>query len=228
VRAAPDTLAVAAAATIVERLARALRTQPLAVFTPSAGRTPTACYARLRSHHRDALDWERVVCVQMDEYAGLAPNHPESLAMALETDLVQPLGIGTFLRLSGSADADAERHEAALAALGGLDVVLHGIGRNGHIAFNEPGVAARHRSGLVAIAPTTRADNAVAATTGITLGIDVLAAARLSVVMAIGAHKRDAVAKLLHEPPGPQNPAGYLRHAAEVHVLLDPAAGSAA
>lgn len=220
-------IAKTAAARVVASLGAALARKGRAVLVPSAGRTPRATYALLRAAHRHGLDWSRVVCVQMDEYEGVGDRDPCGFAAELRRELVEPLGIGRFLRFhdgDGGLRRPLDAYERAVRALGGVDCALHGVGRNGHVAFNEPGDARADTTRRVLLARATRVANGVLFTRGVTLGLDVLAGAREALVLMTGAAKRDAAASVLFRPEGVANPAAAIRRCGRVTVLLDPEA----
>lgn len=222
-----DRLAVRVADRIAHMLRDRLSRHPRAIVAASVGETFVDSYAALRERHRTSVDWSRVVCVQMDEYAGLGGAHSQSLAFRLRRDVVDLLGIKSFLRFyddDGRPTASLADYEQRLRDLGGIDCAIHGVGRNGHIAFNEPGAPAPERTRRVRLAESTRRANGVAFRTGVTLGMDRLCEARLSIVALIGAHKRAAAKLLLCVPPGPDNPAGRLVSRGDAHIYLDHAA----
>lgn len=222
-----EAIAEIAAARIAAALRSVLARRGRAVFLPSAGRTPLATYALLRAAHRRTVDWSRVVCVQMDGYEGLGDRDPRGFAAELRRELVEPLGIGRFLRFHGP-DGELRQplpaYERTVRALGGIDLALQGLGRNGHIGFNEPGDARAETTRRVRLAPSTRAANGVPFTHGVTLGLSVLGEARETLVLANGAAKRDAARALLFRPEGVFNPAAAVRRCGRVSVLLDPEA----
>jgi len=181
----------------------------------------------LRAAHRRSIDWSRVVCVQMDEYEGVGDRDPCGFAAELRRELVDPLGMGRFLRFQdgdGGLRRPLDAYERAVRALGGIDCALHGVGRNGHVAFNEPGDPRAAATRRVLLARSTRVANGVLFTRGVTLGLDVLAEAREALVLMTGAAKRDAAASVLFRPEGPANPAAALRRCGRTTVLLDPEA----
>jgi glucosamine-6-phosphate deaminase len=110
-----------------------------------------------------------------------------------------------------------------------IDLQVLGVGRNGHIGFNEPGSARTSRTRVVELARETRADAAAAfgglanvPTQAITLGIAEILAARAIRVLAFGAAKAEVVRRVLEGEPGPDCPASFLRGHADVRLLLDP------
>ena len=224
---ASDALAHEAASQLVENLAYVLQRKPHAVLIASAGRSPRQTYSILRKRFRGALDWQRVICVQMDEYAGVSTLDTRGIASELRRELIDPLKISrfdSFYGVDGAAICSLTEYEMRIRHLGGIDVALHGLGRNGHVAFNEPSAIPRYRTRAVMLAESTRRANAVLFRKGVTLGAGILGEARMSIVLLIGAAKRDAAEAFLFGAFGPQNPASYLRRCLQVSILMDPAA----
>jgi glucosamine-6-phosphate deaminase len=212
-----------AAAQLALELNDILARQPYAVLTPSVGRTMLQIHRILREDFRDAVDWARVICVQMDEYAGLAPHDTRSFAHVLRRDFIDPLGVGCFLHFNGDDGRPLmapEEYEASIVRLGGLDCALHGVGRNGHIGFNEPGQESA-ATGMVRLHDATREANGVEFQFGFSLGLDLFRAARSSIVVLLGAEKRDAAHALLYGEEGIDNPVASVRRSGRVHILLD-------
>lgn len=185
-------LAATASAWVVDGLRATLARQPRAVWLATAGRTPVPTYRHLVRRHRQALDWGRVVVLQMDDCPSLPPEL--SFAAQLRRELVEPLGARAHLMRGPQGEFDPS---AYLAALPEIDVALHGIGRNGHVGFNEPGSDIAEW-GEVRLARTTCEDMGVdMAATGFTLGLGRLARARRSLLVATGPSKRLAISRLL-------------------------------
>lgn len=212
----PTDLAVTAATWVVEALQETLDRQPRAVWLATAGKTPVATYRNLAHHHRDSLDWSRVTILQMDDCPAHTPDR--SFAAQLLRELVGPLGTDAHLMRATDGSFDPLPY---LSTLPEIDVALHGIGRNGHVGFNEPGTTVAEW-GEVELARTTCEDmGMVIPALGFTLGLDRLARAQRSLLIATGEHKRRAVSGLLEGSPG--CPAAKL-WPSRLEVLVDAAA----
>ena len=145
-----------------ELVANRLRARPRLRLILPTGHTPLGMYAALRAHAADgSLPAGDAELFQLDEYRGLGPGDPRSYRAYLRRELGE-IGFGAVHGLDGSAaDAAAEcaRHQALLDAAP-LDLVVLGLGRDGHVAFDEPGAPADAGTRLVALHETTRADAA--------------------------------------------------------------------
>jgi glucosamine-6-phosphate deaminase len=149
----------------------------------------------------------------LDEYCGLPHADPHSYAAFLHRHLIAPLHLApdrVRLLRGDAADLQDEcrRYDAALAACGGIDLCVLGLGVNGHIAFNEPGSLWNQRTHVVQLSPATRASHTLASreqqaadpwqipTCGITMGIGSLLESRHILLLIAGPHKRAARAAL--------------------------------
>lgn len=169
----------------------------------------------------------------LDEYRGLGPEDPRSFQAYLRQHLFDHVDAdpGRTHHLQGAApDAVAEtaRYEALIRAAGGIGLQLLGLGRNGHIAFNEPGSAFASRTREVALAPATRQANAATFGPGrdvperaLTTGIGTILEARRILVVATGGAKRAALEAALRGPVTPDCPASALRLHSAVTILAD-------
>ncbi|MYM66979.1 hypothetical protein GTP45_09080 [Pseudoduganella sp. FT55W] len=216
-----------AAARLVTELAALLQQKQHVVLTPSVGRTMTPIFEVLRQDYRHTIEWQRVICFQMDEYAGMPSSDPASFAYSLRRDFIEPMGIARFEHFydgDGACKATPREYEHKLRQLGGIDCALHGVGRNSHIGFNEPRQSVRLSSGVVRLSPATRAANRVDFQYGASLGLRVLREARSSIVVMLGEEKRDACYQLLFGGGGPQVPVSELRSCPQVSIFIDYAA----
>ena len=211
---------------------------PQAVLGLAAGASPVGLYRRLVAAQRaGTIDLSAITAIGLDDYVGLPAGHPASCRHCIEAHLLDPLGIPPQRRhLLGAMAGDdlAARcagHERIIAALGGIDLQILGIGVNGHIGFNEPGAPFGGRTRAVALAATTRAVNLKDFAPGeavpamaLTMGIATILDARRIVLLASGAGKADALAAALEGPVSPAVPASALRGHSDVTVLADEAA----
>ncbi|RKR75267.1 glucosamine-6-phosphate deaminase [Frondihabitans australicus] len=207
----------------------------------ATGSSPQPLYAALAARVADgSVDFGRTRGFALDEYVGLDPAHPESYHSIIARDVIGPLGFSpsrVFVPAGSGTldevDARALDYDAAIAAAGGVDVQILGIGSNGHIGFNEPGSAADSVTRRVDLAPSTIAANSrffrsagEVPVQAVTQGISTILRARSIVLVASGAAKARAVRAAVEGPVGESCPASFLRLHDEVTLCLDSAAAS--
>jgi glucosamine-6-phosphate deaminase len=209
----------------------ALAENPALVLGVATGATPLPAYRALASARGRGVDFSSLRVVALDEYVGLPAGHPASFAAYVCREVTEPLGLyADHVVVPQGSGAELERR---IRELGGVDVQLLGIGRNGHLAFNEPPSALDSRARVVALSETTRRDNArefgaePVPTHALTQGLGTILEARHLVLLATGSAKAEAVAAALGGPVTPECPASVLQLHPRVTVVLDPAAGSA-
>ena len=228
--------AEAAATYVHDLMAAHLAARPRTVLGLPTGTSPLAVYAQLvESYRQGRISFAEVTSFNLDEYHGLGPDHPASyaayMARALFDHVDCPPGQHHIPHgLAPDPMAESAAYEAAIAAAGGIDFMLVGLGRNAHIGFNEPGSSFDSRTRLVTLAPSTMAANAPFFAPGqampsqaISMGIATITAARRIVVLATGAAKAAAVEAVLHGPLEIAVPGSALQQAASVTVVLDAA-----
>jgi glucosamine-6-phosphate deaminase len=243
----PDALAAAqaAAAWLVEVIERARRSRGHAVLGLPTGSTPKAVYAELVSRHRAGdLSFEDVTTYNLDEYYPVSPLDERSYHVYMHEYLFRHVDLPPHRThiLDGTVpetyvSLHAAEFDRWIDHDGGLDVQLLGIGRNGHIAFNEPSALSIEQAialptRLVDLHPMTAADAAKelggmdrVIPRALTMGLAPILAARSIVVLATGAHKASITALALRGPMTAKNPASLLRTAGDrVTWLLDEAA----
>ena len=210
-----------------------------------AGRTPLALFAEiLRRAKSSELDLSNTRFVQLDEYVGVPPGDPRSFHSLLRIHLLDPLAAlagskrkpEQDLLIDGSArdpGAEIARHAARLAEVGGADLAFLGLGRNGHVAFNEPGTSYDQGARVVELAPETRQlleaefRRRDAPTRGMTLGLREILASRKIALLATGRSKAAILAALFEAPVSPQRPASILLDQQDFTLFADRAATSA-
>ncbi len=208
----------------------AVREKPDAVLGLASGKTPLGMYAELaRRVAAGKVDLGGVTAFAIDELCGVPRGHPATNASYFARELRFRLR-ALHVMDSEASDPDAEctGFHHALEDAGGFDLLVLGIGHNGHLAFNEPGSAFDSHARKVALEPITREQNvpyfgSLDATPayGLTLGIADLLAARTVLLLASGAEKAEAVARALEGPVDEQAPASALQRHPNVTALLD-------
>ena len=202
------------AALLVARIiARDLRANPHLVLGLATGKTMEAVYRHLVEMHRSAqLDFSLCRTFNLDEYVGLAPGDEHSYRFYMTHHLFQHVNIdprNTHLPNGTAADLDAEcrRYEGLIERCGGLDLQLLGLGKAGHIGFNEPLSALRSRTRVKALTPTTIAQNAPLFGTAeamprraITMGVGTILESRRCLLLCTGDSKADMLARAVEGP----------------------------
>lgn len=241
VRVHPDkrAAAVAVAATIRDLVQRRQAEGRPAVLGLATGSTPLPLYAELvRLHREEGLSFRNVVTFNLDEYEGLTGDRPESYRHFMEEHLFRHLDLlpGSTHVPDGIA-ADQTRacaaYEQAIREAGGLDLQILGIGRTGHIGFNEPPSTSDTRTRRVHLDEVTRRDNAPffkrpedVPHGAITMGVATILEARQVELLAFGQAKAEIVRRALHETPNPDCPATWLQLHPACTFHLDPAANT--
>lgn len=231
----PDTAASEAA----EVLASCLQSHPEPVLGLATGGTMEPVYRNLIERHRHGgLSFERARVFNLDEYVGLAPDHPQSYHRYMEEHLFGQVDIDPSRTHVPRGDIDpaesARAFEAELSAHGPVDLQLLGLGRNGHIGFNEPMSSLASRTREKALTPSTiRANSRFFAEgedqphSAVTMGIATIMEARRILVLATGDKKAGAVASMIEGPVAAMCPASALQFHPSVLVILDSDAASA-
>lgn len=212
----------------------AVTARPDTVLGLATGGTMRPLYAQLVAAHKaGAVGFSRVTTFNLDEYIGLSPDHPCSYHAYMRTALFDHVDIDparTHLPRGDSADpvAESQRYEALIAAHGGIDLQVLGIGQNGHIGFNEPTSSLGSRTRIKTLTASTRAANAGyfdraedIPAHAITMGIRTILEARHCLLLATGASKAPAVAAMVEGPLTAACPASALQMHPAATVVLD-------
>lgn len=198
----------------------------------AAGNTPLALYARVAALR---LPLAHLEVFALDEYVGVPPGHPRNCGNLLRRSVAQAWGVPAerfhaISPVASEALASVQAHERRIREGGGLDLAILGLGRNGHLAFNEPGSTADSEARLVPLEPVSITANRAwfqgefAPDVGVTLGMRTLLAARRILLLAFGPEKAGAVAAMLEGPVSAACPASFLRSHPDLYVVLDRAA----
>ncbi|GAB3257148.1 glucosamine-6-phosphate deaminase [Larkinella harenae] len=209
-----------------------------AVLGLATGSSPKKVYAELiRMHRQQGLSFRNVITFNLDEYHSIGPDALQSYHRFMHEQLFDHIDIDPVnCHIPDGTLAFQEVHhfcqhyEQHISDLGGLDFQLLGIGRNGHIGFNEPGSHVNSRTRLITLDQATRADAATefgglanVPRKAITLGVRVIMQAKRVVLLAWGEHKATIVKQAVEGPVTETVPASYLQGHSNVRFILDEA-----
>jgi glucosamine-6-phosphate deaminase len=213
-------------------LLNAIAGDPQLVLGLPTGRTPVGMYRRVVSEcTRQYHCFRDVTTFNLDEYVGIAPEHPASYYTFMKRHLFDHVDISpanAHIPHGTATDLEAEcvRYEKEIDAAGGIDLLFLGLGRNGHIGFNEPGTPFDSRTRIVELTESTRRANAdlfhgdPVPTHAITMGIGTILDARRIVLLVAGERKEHAVERLRSGEITEDFPASALWKHADVTVLM--------
>ena len=231
------------ASAVAHDVAGAIARKPALSLGLPAGRTPIPLFRELVSVTRTRpLDWSRIRTFNLDEFITPTADGPQPFAQFMHDHLLSrvPVAPDYVNALNGRAadfQAECDRYERAIASAGGLDLMLLGIGANGHIGFNEPGTPMDSRTHIATLTPASRAANAwlfgnqieSVPARALTMGLATILGARAIILVAMGEAKAAAVAAMRYGAVTSALPASLLQTHADVTIVLDEAAaGSAA
>lgn len=223
-----------------ELITEMLRVRPNGVLGLATGKTPIELYRCLIARHRaGAVSFGRVTTFNLDEYPGIEADDPGSYRSYMEREFFGQVDIDPDnTHIPGCAKGEnprqvGPRYEERIRQAGGIDLQVLGIGQNGHIGFNEPGSSLASRTRIKTLTRRTREDNRKLLPPGafqprlaITMGIATIMEARRVLLLATGARKAEAVARMVEGPVTAMCPASILQMHELVTVLVDEAAAT--
>ncbi len=214
-----------------ELLAAQVILKPACVLGLATGSSPVGMYRRLAEQYRQGLlDFSAVTSVNLDEYCGLSPEDPQSYRYFMEENLFRHINIrreNTFVPdgLNPDREAVCAAYDARIAALGGVDLQVLGIGNNGHIGFNEPDDHFTVGTHVVALKESTIQANArffedisQVPTHAVTMGMGAILQAKRILLLA-GAEKAAIVRQAMEGPVTPHVPASLLQLHPDVTIV---------
>ena len=227
--------AVDAALALARRISAAITAKPDVVLGLPTGRSPVAAYEELgRMYERGGVNFGSATTFNLDEFDGIAANHPGSFRRFMEEHLfgrinIDPQRVHFLDGVAPDLDAECARYEQAIAAAGGIDLQIVGLGANGHIGFNEPGDELVARTHRVALHEVTRRENAALfggdpATVpreALSMGMGTILRAACIVLIATGERKARCVERMVRGPLTTRLPASFLQTHRHVEVYLD-------
>ena len=210
-----------------------VKANPTCVLGLATGATPVPTYRQIvKAYQAGEVSFANVTTFNLDEYCDLPKDNKNSYYTFMQENLFQYLDIkeGNINFLDGNAadyEAESRRYAAAIQAAGGIDVQFLGIGRNGHIAFNEPSDSFTDEAFRVALTQSTidansiYFDDAPMPRYAMTMGIGSILRSKKIVLVATGASKAQAVKGMLEGEVTPRLPASVLQQHPDVTVYLD-------
>ncbi|MDZ4817652.1 MAG: glucosamine-6-phosphate deaminase [Planctomycetota bacterium] len=206
----------------------------------ATGSTPVGVYDELVRLHQQGLSFHNVVTFNLDEYFPMQPEDLQSYHRFMHEhlfDLVDILPENVHIP-NGTIPIEqvqnyCQQYEQQIVNAGGIDLQLLGIGRTGHIGFNEPGSGRDSRTRLITLDHVTRRDAASdffgeqhVPRRAITMGVGTILASRRILLMAFGEHKAAVIAQAIEQPPTSTVAASYLQNHPNAQIMLDEAAAA--
>jgi glucosamine-6-phosphate deaminase len=221
-------------------VANAVRRNPALRLGLATGSTTVGMYSELgRLHKQAALDFSRVVTFNLDEYLGLPPKHAQSFHHFMHQNFFSQVNVDPANihipdgAIAGNYDRYCSSYEKAIRDAGGIDLQILGIGRNGHIGFNEPTSSLGSRTRLKVLSQETIDDNRKFFGPGekipecaITMGIGTILEAKRILLLASGSSKAAAIASAIEGPLTASVTASALQLHPDVTFIVDQEAGS--
>lgn len=215
-------------------VANLVRRKPNCVLGLATGSTPLGTYKELiRMHQEEGLDFSQVTSFNLDEYAGLDPEHDQSYRYFMQENLFRHINIDpkrTHVPDGRAEDLEAycQHYEEMIKDAGCIDLQVLGIGRDGHIAFNEPGSSLGSRTRLKTLTGETITDNArffgsedKVPRLAITMGVGTILESRQCLLLALGSSKAQAVQGTIEGPVTAQVTASALQLHRDVIAVVD-------
>jgi len=220
-----------------QQIIQQVQQKPNAVLGLATGSTPIASYKKLiRACDDKELSFAKASSFNLDEYIGLAPDHPQSYRYFMNQELFHHIDIkleNTFIPNGSNTDFEknCQSYEEQILQKGGIDLQLLGIGENGHIGFNEPSSSLNSRTRVKTLSPQTIANNAHFFKVGetqpqlaITMGIGTIMETKRVILLATGSQKKQAVADLIEGPISAFSPASMLQMHPKAMIIIDQSA----
>jgi len=215
-----------------------VKSKPDALICIAAGHTPAlTCELIAQMAKKENIDFSRCYFVSLDEWVGIPPENEGSCQYFLRNNLFKPLhvtekNIHVFNALAGNMQKECKDMDDFIRERGGIDLIIVGVGRNGHIGFNEPGAAFEQYSHVIDLHEVTQSvgqkyfREQTTLTQGITLGLQHLLDARKAILIANGEKKAAVIKEAIEGEISPQMPASVIRRHANGEFIIDKEAAS--
>jgi glucosamine-6-phosphate deaminase len=229
-----DAMSLRAAGYVTELV----KIKPEALICIAAGDTPKlTCDLIAQTAKKEKIDFSRTYFVSLDEWVGIPPSNEGSCQYFLRTYLFDHLNINKknihlFNALEKDMQSECKRMDEFIKQHGGIDLMIVGVGKNGHIGFNEPGVPFNAYSHIVELDETTKTvgqkyfREETKLSRGITLGLQHLLESRKVILIANGFKKAEVMKRAIEEEISNEMPAGIMRLHPDGEIILDKDAAS--
>lgn len=213
-----------------EIIAGFLKQKPDAVLGLATGSTPQKTYEILgKMHAAGEISFKKVKTFNLDEYSDLSPDNPQSYHFFMNENLFSKTDIdikNTFFPTDFAPNYD--NYDKKIEELGGIDLQILGIGRNGHIGFNEPGSSFSSKTRQVPLTEITIKDNSRffenvkdVPTKAVTMGVETIMQAKQIILLASGENKKEIIREALYGKVSEKVPASILQMHKNVITILD-------
>jgi len=216
-----------------DKIIALIKNKPNAVLCLASGDTPRLAYTLLAEKaKKEKIDFSQCSFIGLDEWIGIPPDNAGSCSFFLNSLLFKPLAISPsqirmFDGLSKDLASECSKMDRIIREKGGIDLMLVGVGMNGHIGFNEPGVSMDLYAHVVDLDATTQSvgqkyfTQSTALQQGITLGLKHFLESRMVILMASGTRKAEVILSALEGPVTMSLPASTIRKHPDSFVMLD-------
>jgi glucosamine-6-phosphate isomerase len=225
-------------AQIAKEIIDCVRKKPAAILCLAAGDTPRLPYQLTTQRAAvEKLDFSQCHFIGLDEWVGIPPENEGSCQFFLRKYLFDPLSISPeqihlFNAMSGNLERDCKAMDSIISGKGGIDLMIVGVGMNGHIGFNEPGVSFEKNAHVIDLDNSTQTvgqkyfKNPVVIRQGITLGFNQLQQSKNLILIANGLKKSTIIQKALEGEVSAHVPASILQVHPHSSVMIDEEAAS--
>jgi glucosamine-6-phosphate isomerase len=229
-----ESLSAAVAGEVIDLV----KNKPDAVICLASGATPRGtCLHTVERAVKENVDFSKITFIGLDEWVGIAPENDGSCYHFFDSLFIKPLQLSAsqvhlFNALSADLDNECKKMDKLIAEKGGIDLVIVGIGMNGHIGFNEPGVSFNLYSHVIDLDELTVSGGqkyfrqATVLKQGITLGLQHFMESKKAILMANSGNKAAVIRKALNDNITNEFPATIIRQHANGHVMIDADAAS--
>ena len=223
---------------VVTAMINTIEQKPTAVLCLASGHTPLlTCQLFVKKVVTEKINLSQVTILSLDEWVGVPPDNEGSCHYFFYNTVFNPLQLSpnqfhVFNALENDLQAECTAMDRIITERGGIDLMIVGIGMNGHIGFNEPGVSFTNYSHVIDLDATTVAvgqkyfTEATTISKGITIGLQHLMNAKEVLLLANGSKKAGVVKQTIEGPVTKNFPASIMQQHSNGYILIDEEAAS--